>query len=90
MGGDEFVVLSEDLGPNPDQATMAATALARRVLAGMREDIQVAGESNVIGAAIGVLVTRGTDASPVGLLAEADAAMYSAKTNHEDLSIVGP
>ena len=90
VGGDEFVVLSEDLGPDPDQASTAASDLARRMLAGMREDIHVAGESTVISAAIGVLVTRGADASPVTLIAEADAAMYTARANHKDLSLVGP
>ena len=74
FGGDEFVVLCEDLDTPQD-----AIAIAERVdqaVAGpfVIDDIEV-----FVGVSIGIALPDGTDAEPETLIRDADAAMYRAK-----------
>ncbi|MGZ4694433.1 MAG: PAS domain S-box protein [Acidimicrobiales bacterium] len=85
VGGDEFIVLCEGLGDDPDHARDVAAEVARRVLLGMQEDIEFDGGTTVVGAAIGVLVTQDAESSAVALIATADAAMYAAKANGQEV-----
>ncbi|MGZ4757745.1 MAG: diguanylate cyclase domain-containing protein, partial [Acidimicrobiales bacterium] len=82
---DEFIVLCEGLGDDPDHARDVAAEVARRVLLGMQEDIEFDGGTTVVGAAIGVLVTQDAESSAVALIATADAAMYAAKANGQEV-----
>ncbi|GAA4961025.1 putative bifunctional diguanylate cyclase/phosphodiesterase [Kineococcus glutinatus] len=73
FGGDEFVLLCEDLDA-PEQAER----LAGRLLRALDEPLLVAGRAMRQGASMGVAIaTPGVDAST--LLAEADAALFEAK-----------
>jgi len=76
IGGDEFVVLAEDV-TGPDEAV----SLARRVVAAFRNPILVAGESLDLGASVGVAIADPAERRPDAeeLLREADMAMYRAK-----------
>ena len=75
FGGDEFLVLSEDL-----DSTREAEELAERVLEALAEPITLSRGEVVVSASIGIAVARRASEEPAGLLRDADAAMYRAKT----------
>jgi diguanylate cyclase (GGDEF)-like protein/PAS domain S-box-containing protein len=75
FGGDEFVVLLEDL-----DSTDVATEVAERVLEDLRQPLAVAGKELVVRGSIGISIMEGS--SSIGadeLIRDADAAMYIAK-----------
>jgi diguanylate cyclase (GGDEF)-like protein/PAS domain S-box-containing protein len=77
FGGDEFVVLCEDV----DDEAMART-IAARLADAFAQPFRAGGDDHVLGASIGVaLMDAGADAilDPDALLRDADAAMYRAK-----------
>jgi diguanylate cyclase (GGDEF)-like protein/PAS domain S-box-containing protein len=74
VGGDEFVIIAEDLA-NIDEAV----DLAVRTCAELERPFVVSGESVVCTASAGVTVTSDPTHSPDGLLQEADLALYRAK-----------
>ena len=76
FGGDEFVVLGEDLDSEAD-----AEAFARRLSAAVAEPIIVAGEETIITVSIGVAFSPGgsRDHTAETLVRDADVAMYHAK-----------
>jgi predicted signal transduction protein with EAL and GGDEF domain len=75
VGGDEFVFVATD-GPQPE----AATALAERLLAAVSQEIEIEGQRLRLGLSIGgaIYPNDGTDLDM--LMANADAALYRAKT----------
>lgn len=73
LGGDEFVVICESV-----QSAEAAGQLATRLLQGLCNPIQVAGDTVRVGASIGIALSRGQDDATT-LIRRADAAMYQAK-----------
>lgn len=78
FGGDEFVILIEDLA-NEDDAKVVADQLAATLSAPMA----VRGQELHMTASIGIAVTNGA-ATPDELLRDADAAMYRAKQGGRD------
>jgi len=74
IGGDEFLVLCEDV-----DSVLSTTDLASRLCATLDEPFQL-GESEVsVGGSIGIAVWDGGNSSPDDLLRRADTAMYRAK-----------
>jgi diguanylate cyclase (GGDEF)-like protein/PAS domain S-box-containing protein len=75
FGGDEFAVLLEDI----DGSTAVQTA--ERILASVRESIDVDGKQLYVTASIGVRIANpaASDANADDLLRDADVAMYMAK-----------
>ena len=73
-GGDEFVVLCEDLASEE-----AAEPLARRLAHAIAQPVTAAGRLLEIKASIGVVVEADPAADPEALLARADAEMYRHK-----------
>ncbi|CAM4197843.1 putative bifunctional diguanylate cyclase/phosphodiesterase [Roseateles saccharophilus] len=73
VGGDEFVLLMEDVGTVAD-----CTALAARLCAALRAPIVVDGQAIEISASIGIAAAPG-HGEREKLIAHADAAMYAAK-----------
>jgi diguanylate cyclase (GGDEF)-like protein/PAS domain S-box-containing protein len=75
VGGDEFTLIVTD-GPQP----AAARALGERLIAAFQEEFEIDGHRLHIGLTIGGAIhpTNGTDAT--ALLANADAALYQAKS----------
>ena len=73
FGGDEFVVVCEDIRDERD-----ATAIADRIAAALADAVLVAGEQLVVTASIGIAMAAG-DASPDAVISEAEAAMHRAK-----------
>jgi diguanylate cyclase (GGDEF)-like protein len=78
LGGDEFAVLVEDV-----EEPTELERLARRILAALRREITIDGHDVLVGASIGVAVSRSGD-DAAALLRNADMAMYRAKTLGKD------
>ena len=74
FGGDEFVVLCENL-PGEEEAV----ALARRLADTLSHPLVIAGREVAITASIGIVVADAALTSPEELLRDADTAMYQAK-----------
>ena len=75
FGGDEFVVLLEDL-----ESTDVATEVAERVLEDLRQPLMVAGKELVVRGSIGISIMGASSAIGADeLIRDADAAMYIAK-----------
>jgi diguanylate cyclase (GGDEF)-like protein/PAS domain S-box-containing protein len=75
FGGDEFVVLLEDL-----DGTETAVEVAERILEDLRQPLMVAGKELVVRGSIGISILEGdSSASADELIRDADAAMYIAK-----------
>ncbi len=79
FGGDEFVILLEDL---PD--TAAAKIVADKLLKACAAPHPIRSHNLVSTASIGLVTTEKTNASPNELLQYADAAMYEAKRRGRD------
>ena len=74
FGGDEFVILLENIQHPHDAAT-----IAHRIVDAMSESIALRDAEAMIGISIGVAVSVPGDTTPEALLSRADAAMYEAK-----------
>lgn len=79
LGGDEFVVIAE-----PVQGVEDAMGLADRVLAALREPIDIGTVMVDVGASIGVALSDGSDLTADEVLRDADLAVYRAKANGRD------
>lgn len=76
LGGDEFVILMENLDD-----PVAVDVVAARLIAAMREPIELAGHSLIVTVSIGCAIYPDDDTEISPLLAKADAAMYAAKAS---------
>jgi len=74
FGGDEFVILCEDIFDDED-----AVAVAERVLKAFSLPFQLAHGETIAAASIGISVTSDPNQDPDDLIRDADAAMYRAK-----------
>jgi diguanylate cyclase (GGDEF)-like protein len=74
FGGDEFVILCEQL--SSDQEALLVT---RRILEEISRPVSLSGEDRVVTASIGLSTQVGGVDDPERLLRDADAAMYTAK-----------
>lgn len=79
FGGDEFVILLDDVS-----AASVVTEVAGRVVTALRRPVSVEGDELLIGASVGVALTRDAGTSSASLLHEADIAMYRAKARGGD------
>jgi EAL domain-containing protein (putative c-di-GMP-specific phosphodiesterase class I) len=74
FGGDEFVVLCENVHDEHH-----AARLARRLTDAAHRPLDLGGREHVASASVGVAVTEGIPCTPDELLRDADTAMYRAK-----------
>jgi diguanylate cyclase (GGDEF)-like protein len=79
FGGDEFVVVCEDL-----DGGAAAMAVAEHIAAVVRMPVPVDGRAHVLTVSIGVRLTSDPDCSAEELVRDADTAMYRAKERGKD------
>jgi diguanylate cyclase (GGDEF)-like protein/PAS domain S-box-containing protein len=79
IGGDEFVVLLERVGPNEATATARAITTAHQVLTSLREEFDLGRICHRTSASVGVVVFDGQEPRVEELLKRADVAMYQAK-----------
>jgi diguanylate cyclase (GGDEF)-like protein/PAS domain S-box-containing protein len=75
LGGDEFNVIVSD-GPQP----ATAEALADRLLAGVSGNVDICGQRLLVGLSIGVAAYPADGADSTTIVANADAALYRAKS----------
>lgn len=80
IGGDEFVVMLEDLDDDPDTAAARVRIVAEKVLGQLREPFDLDGHQHYASASMGVTSLNGLQDSVSELLKQADLAMYQAKT----------
>ena len=78
-GGDEFVVLLEDLADSPEEAATPAKEMGERILAALREPYVIEGEPYHTSVSMGATLFQGLADSADELLKRADLAMYQAK-----------
>ena len=74
MGGDEFVVIQEDV-PNPK----GAAQLAQKIIEAVSQDIEVNGNMIAVSASVGICMYPTDADSLTDVLKQADFAMYLAK-----------
>ena len=74
FGGDEFVLLCEELDHEAE-----AVEIAERVKASFNRPFVLRGNEHYVTASIGVAVSGGGEDGPEGIVRDADAAMYHAK-----------
>ena len=84
-GGDEFIVVCEDLERASD-----APAIVARLAAVFDEPFAVHGTELYVNASIGVALSGGGDDGPAALIHAADAAMYRVKHDLPEVDRAGP
>lgn len=84
QGGDEFVVVLEDLGDSPEEAAARAEDVGQRILGVLREPYQIDGDAHHSSLSMGVTLYSGTRETVDELLKRADLALYQAKNAGRD------
>ncbi|MEO6146736.1 MAG: EAL domain-containing protein [Sulfuriferula sp.] len=79
MGGDEFVIILENLSGKPHEAAFQVEAFGEKILAILNQPYQLANHSRHSTPSIGVVIFGGNSISIEELMKRADIAMYSAK-----------
>ena len=80
VGGDEFVVILEELSPNAEDAASQAEAVAEKIVAVLNEPYTLSGRVCLSTASLGITVFGQRNESTTEVLQQADIAMYQAKT----------
>jgi diguanylate cyclase (GGDEF)-like protein/PAS domain S-box-containing protein len=81
-GGDEFIVLCENLGPLPETAAEHARTTADKIGTALGTEFQLGTLTHQGGASVGVHLFLGDGQNIDDLLKAADAAMYRTKMEH--------
>ena len=84
QGGDEFVVVLEDLGDGPEEAAARAEDVGQRILGMLREPYQIDGDAHHSSLSMGVTIYSGTRETVDELLKRAELALYQAKNAGRD------
>lgn len=80
QGGDEFIVMLENLGPAAEAAGVQAEAVAEKIRLSLSEPYVVNGDAECFhSASIGISLFCGHDKTTEVLLKQADIALYKAK-----------
>lgn len=79
MGGDEFVILLQQLDAAPERAVTQAQRVAEKVLAALAQPCLLDGVTCTIGASLGLATFNDDGVQPDELLRRAESAMYQAK-----------
>ena len=84
QGGDEFVVVLESLGDNPEEAAARSEELGQRILAVLREPYELEGGAHHSSISMGITIFSGMRETVDELLKRADLALYQAKDTGRD------
>ena len=84
QGGDEFVVVLEDLGDNPEEAAARAEEAGQRILAALREPYLINAAEHHSSLSMGVTIFSDMRETVDELLKRADLALYQAKDAGRD------
>jgi diguanylate cyclase (GGDEF)-like protein/PAS domain S-box-containing protein len=79
FGGDEFVVMLEDLSDNEAEAVRQAELVAEKILARLNAPYELVGRQHNSSPSIGITLFSGGELGSDELLKRADVAMYQAK-----------
>jgi diguanylate cyclase (GGDEF)-like protein/PAS domain S-box-containing protein len=81
LGGDEYVLILEELGEDEESAARQAEMVAEKIRQALAQPyrLSAAESSYLCSASIGMTLFRGLDATPDILLKQADMALYQAK-----------
>ncbi len=79
FGGDEFVVMIEDLEETIDASIAQAAVVGNKILQSMNESFQLDNHTHNNSASVGIAMFTGQEGGSAELLKQADIAMYSAK-----------
>lgn len=81
QGGDEFIIILEDLAPDVQAAAARAELVAEKVMQALRETYQLGMVEHHSQASIGIATFRDASDSAEEILKRADTAMYRAKAD---------
>ena len=84
QGGDEFVVVLEDLGDSPEEAAARGEEVGQRILSVLRDPYQLDGDAHHSSLSMGVTIFSGMRETVDELLKRADLALYQAKDAGRD------
>lgn len=79
IGGDEFIVLLDNLGNNSDDARRNINFLAEKIKDALNSITHLQGHVNVSTPSIGITLFHDSSVSVQDIIKQADTAMYSAK-----------
>jgi diguanylate cyclase (GGDEF)-like protein/PAS domain S-box-containing protein len=79
FGGDEFVVVLEDLGPVPETAATRAKAVGEKILAAIGEPYILEGREFDCSSSMGITIFGNNSETGSEVLRQADLSMYQAK-----------
>ena len=82
IGGDEFVVLLEGLGPTRESAVSHSELIAGKLRAATAVEYDLDGIPYHGSISIGIRIYDSNSATPDGILKDADTAMYQDKRSH--------
>lgn len=85
VGGDEFVVVLEQLGIDSDQAARNALQVAEKVRVALAAPYQLNAHERYSSPSIGVCMYQGNGVAAEDLIKNADVAMYQAKDDGRNL-----
>ncbi len=83
IGGDEFVVLLEGLGPSAQDALSLAQSIAEKIMLSLGQEYKLGAIHHQCSASLGIKLALGDGSDPDQILKEADQAMYAAKRCQE-------
>lgn len=84
QGGDEFVIVLEDLGDTPAEAAKASEELGQKILKALRQPYSLDGDTHHSSLSMGITIFNGLRETIDELLKRADLAMYQAKSSGKD------
>lgn len=79
IGGDEFVLLVQNLSNDASEAKRHASTVGHKVITSLNEPYVLNGQSHTVTPSVGVTLFQGGNNSPETILKQADTAMYQAK-----------
>lgn len=90
FGGDEFVVILEDLKVENIEATVNAESVANKILVALHQPYLINNQKHHSSVSIGVTLFNGNQSSTEELLKQADIAMYEAKKTRNAIRLFNP
>lgn len=80
VGGDEFMVMLENLNENAEEAGALAETIGKKILTAINQPLQLAGHEYISTASIGITVFTNHLFTVAEIQKQTDVAMYAAKT----------
>ena len=79
IGGDEFIILLDNIGNDKDTAKQNISNLAEKVKNSLNQITHIEGHKNVSTPSIGITLFNDSSVSVKDIIKQADTAMYAAK-----------